>query len=80
MWTAKTLIRLGGCQADLSPRWAHMPFCWFCHQAVHIEVMDNMRQQVCPRMRQAGRDGKISDSHRKGYSCPMCENVLSQMM
>ena len=22
-------------QADLSLRWAHMPFCWFCHEAVH---------------------------------------------
>ena len=32
------------------------------------------------RMRQAGRDRKISASHRKGYSCPMCENGLSQMM
>ena len=23
-------------QADLSLRWAHMPFCWFCHDAAHI--------------------------------------------
>ena len=23
-------------QADLSLRWAHMPFCWFCHVAAHI--------------------------------------------
>ena len=22
-------------QADLSLRWAHMPFCWFCHEAAH---------------------------------------------
>ena len=22
-------------QADLSLRWAHMPFCWFCHKAAH---------------------------------------------
>ena len=21
-------------QADLSLRWAHMPFCWFCHKAL----------------------------------------------
>ena len=27
-------------------------------------------------MRQVGRDRKISDSHRKGYSCPMCENTM----
>ena len=23
-------------QADLSLRWAHMPFCWFCPEAAHI--------------------------------------------
>ena len=23
-------------QADLSLRWAHMPFCWFCHEAAHM--------------------------------------------
>ena len=25
-------------QADLSLRWAHMPFCWFCHEAAHIVI------------------------------------------
>ena len=29
MQTAKTLIRLGGCQADLSLRWAHTHFVGF---------------------------------------------------
>ena len=24
--------------ADLSLRWVHMPFCWFCHDAAHIEI------------------------------------------
>ena len=24
-------------QADLSLRWAHMPFCWFCHVAAQIK-------------------------------------------
>ena len=24
------------CWADVSLRWAHMPFCWFCHDVVHI--------------------------------------------
>ena len=24
--------------ADLSLRWAHMPFCWFCHEAAHINL------------------------------------------
>ena len=23
-------------QADLSLRWAHMPFCWFCHEVAHL--------------------------------------------
>ena len=23
-------------QADLSLRWAHMPFCRFCHEAAHF--------------------------------------------
>ena len=26
----------GVAQADLSLRWAHMPFCWFCHDAAHF--------------------------------------------
>ena len=24
-------------QADLSLRWAYMPFCWFCHDAAHLK-------------------------------------------
>ena len=47
---------------------------------MYIAMMDSLRQQFYPRMRQAGRDRKMSDSHRKGYFCPMCENGLSQMM
>ena len=23
-------------QTDLSLRWAHMPFCWFCHEVAQI--------------------------------------------
>ena len=26
-------------QADLSLRWAHMSFCWFCHEAAHLNVI-----------------------------------------
>ena len=29
-------------QADLSLRWAHMPFGWFCHEAAHIAMMDSL--------------------------------------
>ena len=25
-------------QADLSLRWAHMPFCWFCHEALKCKM------------------------------------------
>ena len=25
-------------QADPSLHWAHMPFCWFCHEATHIKL------------------------------------------
>ena len=25
-------------RADLSLCWAHMPFCWFCHEAAHINL------------------------------------------
>ena len=66
--------------SDLSLRWAPMPFSWFCHEAAHIAMMGSLRQHFYPRMRKAGRDRKISDSYRKGYSSPMCENGLSQMM
>ena len=40
---------------------------------LYIAMMDSLRLQFYPRMRLAGRDRKISDSQRKGYSCPMCE-------
>ena len=29
---AKTQISMDGCPADLSLRWAHKLFCWFCHE------------------------------------------------
>ena len=53
--TAKTLIRLGGCpgwslwsdwadvQADLNLCWAHMPYCWFCHEAAHLLWWRNLK-------------------------------------
>ena len=28
--------RLISAQSDLSLRWAHMPFCWFCHEPAHM--------------------------------------------
>ena len=32
--------------ADLSLRWAHMPFCWVCHDAAHMSMKAlNLREQ-----------------------------------
>ena len=43
-------------------------------------IMDSLRQQFYPRMRQAGRDRKISDSHGMNNFVPCVKNGLSQMM
>ena len=40
-------------------------------EEIYIAMIDSLRQLFYPRMRQAGRDRKISDSHRKDSSCPM---------
>ena len=32
-WVAKDTSFLHADIEDLSLRWAHMPFCWFCHEA-----------------------------------------------
>ena len=29
-------------QADLSLRWAHMQFCWFCHDTAHIPSLKRL--------------------------------------
>ena len=28
--------------ADLSLRWAHMPFCWFCHEAAQMSMQTRL--------------------------------------
>ena len=36
-WVAKDIMFLhADAQADLSLRWADMPYCWFCRDAAHI--------------------------------------------
>ena len=40
MRTAKT-----DAQADLSLGWAHMPFCWFCHEAAHLSSSHGEKAQ-----------------------------------
>ena len=32
-------------QADLSLRWAHMPFCWFCHALARIVLTVSIRME-----------------------------------
>ena len=34
--------------ADLSLRWAHMPFCWFCHEAAQTTMVWE-QSQLSPR-------------------------------
>ena len=29
-------------QADLSLRWAQMPFCWFCHEAAYMQISETL--------------------------------------
>ena len=36
-------------QADLSLRWAHMPFCWFCHEVAHMLVKQKLWHQARER-------------------------------
>ena len=26
-------------KADRSLHWAHMPFCWFCHEVAHLMII-----------------------------------------
>ena len=40
-------------------------------EVLYIVMFDSLRQQFYPRMRPAGLERKITDSHRKGYSFPM---------
>ena len=42
-------------QADLSLRWAHMPFCWFCHEAAQILWLQNVKNS---KMKSNDADGR----------------------
>ena len=35
-------------QSDLSLRWAHMPFCWFCYAAAPIISNIILDASMCP--------------------------------
>ena len=36
-------------QADLSLRWAHKPFCWFCHDAAHFLKAETQYDKIVPK-------------------------------
>ena len=38
-WFSELLSLFGLLQADLSLRWTHMPFCWFCHEAAQCHIV-----------------------------------------
>ena len=42
-------------QADLSLHWAHMPFCWFCHELAHFVF----NQDECIGFKEAKQVGSI---------------------
>ena len=51
----KTQINLGAqCEnsdeADLSLHWAHMPFCWFCHDATESEEKSEVEKYFPSRV------------------------------
>ena len=51
---AKTQISLHihvDAQADLSLRWEHRSFCWFCHVQAHFSSMDSDWTELCFRLR-----------------------------
>ena len=41
-WVAKDQSFLHADWADLSLRWAHMTFCWFCHEAAQLWLFLNI--------------------------------------
>ena len=59
--------------ADLSLRWAHMPFCWFCHVAVHLfycissaltgPLRLNFNARLTPHVQQPGRNAANINPH-----------------
>ena len=50
MRTAKTLIRLGGCQSDLSLRWEHTHFVGFVISRLTLRLLLLMTEEGCDRL------------------------------
>ena len=53
----ETLGHFLASQADLSLRWAHMPFCWFCHDAAHFVRID-LTSHCVSTLAGTGRQGE----------------------
>ena len=48
-------------QADLSLRWAHMPLCWFCHEADLFQKADEFwRTLTCNKLGGRGGGGRLN--------------------
>ena len=50
-------------QADLSLRWAHMPFCWFCHEAAHFSLECSRALPAAWALRVDTTDRKYTDDN-----------------
>ena len=66
MRIAKTLSDWADARADQSLRWAHMPFCWFCHEAAHFSCDGIFHSHLSP----------VKDSYILSYICQMQGNVV----
>ena len=57
-------------QADLSLRSAHMPFCWFCHEASHLGLFSDLRFLVIPAQNNRNRKEIKHQRRHQIYSKP----------
>ena len=64
---------LADAQADLSLRWVHMPFCWFCHAAAHLFVSTSLNNEtsISGEILTAPVGLPIEPRHEKSCSCHM---------
>ena len=81
MQRAKTLIRLGGCPGrSESSLGAHAILLVLSRGGSYSNDGNFETANFIIGWDKQTETEKISDSHRKGYSWPMCENDLEQMM
>ena len=60
-FTAKTLIRLGGCPGWSESCWAHRSFHWFCHAGAHTQTDKTLFSDITPCY--AGTTTSITVTH-----------------